>query len=63
MICVSMLIKPHSKIKVYLLLYVDDMLLAGSSKEDLSHVKDLLNKEIDMNRRIQKNTWHRRHKE
>lgn len=29
------------KNKVYLLLYVDDMLLAGSSKKDLSHVKTL----------------------
>ena len=36
------------KDKVYLLLYVDDMLLAGSSKEDLPHVKNLLSKEFDM---------------
>lgn len=36
------------KDKVYLLLYVDDMLLVGSSKADLSHVKNLLNKEFYM---------------
>ena len=33
---------------VYLLLYVDDKLLAESSKDDLVHVKDLLSKEFDM---------------
>ena len=36
------------KKKVYLLLNVDDMLLAGSPKEDLVHVKNLLSKEFDM---------------
>ena len=36
------------KDKVYLLLYVDDMLLVGSSKEELIHVKNLLSKEFDM---------------
>lgn len=34
--------------KFYPLLYVDDMLLAGRSKKDLNHVKDLLKKEFDM---------------
>lgn len=33
---------------VYLLLYVDDMLLAGSTKEDLKHVRELLKIEFDM---------------
>ena len=36
------------KDKVYLLLYVDDMLLARSSKDNLVHVKNLLSKEFDM---------------
>ena len=36
------------KDKVYLLLYVDDMLLARSFKEELTHVKSLLSKEFDM---------------
>ena len=33
---------------VFFLLYVDDMLLARSSKEDLTHVKTLLSKEYYM---------------
>ena len=36
------------KEKVYLLFYVDDMLLTRSSKEDLVHVQNLLSKECDM---------------
>lgn len=36
------------KKKFYLLLYVDDMLLARSSKEDLTHVKNLLKREFDL---------------
>ena len=36
------------KEKVYSLLYVDDILLVGSSKEDLVNVKKLLSKKFDM---------------
>ena len=36
------------KDKVYLLLYVNDMLLVGSSKNDLVRVKYLLCNEFDM---------------
>ena len=31
-----------------MLLYVDDMLFVGSSKDELVHIKDLLSKEFDM---------------
>ena len=40
------------KNKVYLLLHVDDMILAESSKVDLTHVKGLLNKELGESRKI-----------
>lgn len=33
---------------MFLLLYVDDMLLAGKNTEDLSRVKTLLKKDFDM---------------
>ncbi|KAE8683864.1 hypothetical protein F3Y22_tig00111166pilonHSYRG00202 [Hibiscus syriacus] len=40
--------KKDEKISTYLLLYVDDMLVASKSKEEVQKIKDMLNSEFDM---------------
>lgn len=41
-------IKKDSKVITYLLLYVDDMLVASYSKTKIQIIKDVLNKEFEM---------------
>ncbi|KAE8716394.1 hypothetical protein F3Y22_tig00110121pilonHSYRG00025 [Hibiscus syriacus] len=40
--------KQDEKISTYVLLYVDDMLVASKSKEEVQKIKDMLNSEFDM---------------